>query len=138
MGKINENERIKILEPEPDMDLISDKAINSNVVPNFTFMAVTVLTASGAIFMVLYDLYESRVKAPEWAPYLWNAIFGCGLWEWDEFVSNLLAKFDSAFTRVRDRNKVQPPTRPASRWAPPSSVTVPSIKAAGSAAGSGA
>ena len=86
--------RIKILEPEPDMENMSDKAINSNLLPNLACLILVGITALGNLLMVLYDMYESRVHAPKWAPYLWNAVFGCELWEWDEFVSNVLAEFD--------------------------------------------
>jgi len=116
-GIVNDNVRIKILEPEPDMDVIADKNINSDVITNISFMVVMIVSAIGNLFMVLYDLYESRVHAPKWAPYLWNATFGCELWYWDEFVSNVLSNFDLVFTKIRDRKKVKPPTRPASRWA---------------------
>jgi hypothetical protein len=116
-GTENTNERIHILEPEPDMDAIGDKYVNNNPIANLIFMVITSLTAFVNLCMVLYDLYESRVHAPEWAPYLFNAIFGGELWDWDEFVSNVLAGFDRAFTAFRDRNKVKPPDRPASRWA---------------------
>ena len=116
-GVENTNVRIKILEPEPDMDAIADKHVNSNAITNILFMVFTSCTAFANLCMVLYDLYESRVHAPEWAPYLFNAIFGGELWDWDEFVSNVLASFDRAFTAFRDRKKVKPPQRPASRWA---------------------
>jgi hypothetical protein len=116
-GNANENQRIKILEPEPDMDMIADKNINANVITNLTLIVLVGISALGNFMMVLFDLYESRVHAPKWAPYLFNGIYGCELWEWDEFVSNLLSNFDKLFTKIRDRNKVKPPTRPASRWA---------------------
>ena len=86
--------RIKILEPEPDMENMSDKAINSNLLPNLACLILVGISAFGNLLLVLYDTYESRVHAPKWAPYLWNAVFGCELWEWDEFVSNVLAEFD--------------------------------------------
>ena len=116
-GSVNDNRRIKILEPEPDMDMVADKMINANVITNLVLMAAVGLSALGNLGMVLYDLYESRVHAPEWAPYLFNGIYGCELWEWDEFVSHVLSNFDKLFTMLKDRNKVKPPTRPASRWA---------------------
>mmetsp|Transcript_17005 Transcript_17005/g.41491 ORF Transcript_17005/g.41491 Transcript_17005/m.41491 type:complete len:1661 (-) Transcript_17005:73-5055(-) len=116
-GSINNSTRIEVPAPEPFMEAIADQYINSSVIANFVYVIVIGLSFATAFFMVMFDLYEMKLSAPHWAPYLFNTVLGAPLYEWDETVSRVLARVDLFITRVKDRRKVAPPARPSSRWA---------------------
>ena len=116
-GSINENTRIALLPPGVSMDAIADSRINSLWLSNLLYVIIAGISMATAFIMVIHDLYEMKLSAPQWAPMALNALTGYPLYVWDEYVSRFLSVLDLTITRFRDRNKTVPPQRPASRWA---------------------
>ena len=54
--------RIKILEPEPDMENMSDKAINSNLLPNLACLILVGISAFGKVYY--HDEFAVRKSFP--------------------------------------------------------------------------